>query len=296
MNAAAANASDYREHQLVRVMKHFVHLLSVAACGLIAFTLAYAATDVLSVVNAVRIKECSTGKLLPLQSNAKLTQAAQLLAIGKTPHDAATAARYQATQLASIHFSGYNNGAQLTQTLRDHYCANLGDRNLQHIGIAERGNEIWILLGAQLNAPQDAQAASKRVLELVNDARGRARHCGSQSFPATLPLTLNSRLAAAAQTHSDDMAKYSYLEHQGRDGSSPAQRVTRAGYAWSHAGENIAGGAGSPDEVVAGWLKSAGHCANIMSPAFSEMGVAYALSDDDYGIYWTQLFAAPRRN
>jgi len=46
--------------------------------------------------------------------------------------------------------------------------------------------------------------------------------------------------------------------------------------------------------VVAGWLASPGHCANLMNPAFSELGAGYAVDPkSDAGIYWTALFGAP---
>ena len=48
------------------------------------------------------------------------------------------------------------------------------------------------------------------------------------------------------------------------------------------------------DKVVAGWLASPGHCANLMTPAFSELGAGYAVDPkSDAGIYWTALFGAP---
>jgi len=278
--------------RLQALVKFFRLLLLVAMSSLLQANSVHAAVDVVAIVNSLRNNGCGA-KLAPLASNTKLNQAATQLMRGKSPHDAARAADYQAMQLASIQLSGYTNELALKQILREHYCATLGDRNLQHIGIAQRDGETWILLGVQLQVPQDPQAAADRVLDLVNEARSHGHSCGSQNFVATAPLALNSLLTAAAQAHSDEMARYSYLEHKGRDGTTPAQRVTTIGYAWSHTGENIAGGPGSPEDVVAGWLKSPGHCANIMSPKFTEMGVAYALSNDDYGIYWTQVFAAP---
>jgi uncharacterized protein YkwD len=91
------------------------------------------------------------------------------------------------------------------------------------------------------------------------------------------------------------MAKYSLMGHQGRDGSSPAQRVTRAGYQWTAVGENVAAGPGTAEEVMADWLASSGHCANIMSAQFSEMGAAFVVNAQDaYGVYWTLSLAAPR--
>lgn len=146
---------------------------------------------------------------------------------------------------------------------------------------------------AARHAPGDQQTTGMRVLQLVNEARSQARNCGSQWFAAATPLTMNSLLTAAAQAHSMDMAKHAYFNHEGRDGSTPAQRITRVGYHWSQIGENIAAGIHSADEVVAGWLTSPAHCVNIMTAAFTEMGIAHAPSGDDYGIYWTQVFATP---
>ena len=50
-----------------------------------------------------------------------------------------------------------------------------------------------------------------------------------------------------------------------------------------------------PEDAVAGWIKSPGHCANLMNPAFAEMGVAFAIdAASDMGIYWAQAFGTPR--
>lgn len=46
---------------------------------------------------------------------------------------------------------------------------------------------------------------------------------------------------------------------------------------------------------MAAWIKSPEHCANLMNPAFTEMGVAFAIDrKSELGVYWTQEFAAPR--
>jgi uncharacterized protein YkwD len=122
------------------------------------------------------------------------------------------------------------------------------------------------------------------------------RHCGAKYFGPAAPLTLSAPLTHAALEHSLDMAKHGEFDHRGHDGSSPAARVERAGYgAHRLVGENIAGGAMSAPEVVAGWLASAPHCENIMDGRFTQIGVAYAATTDtDVGMYWTQDFAAPR--
>jgi hypothetical protein len=70
--------------------------------------------------------------------------------------------------------------------------------------------------------------------------------------------------------------------------------VTRAGYQWTAVGENVAEGPGTAEDVMAGWLASSGHCANIVSPRYSEMDVALVVNDqDDDGVYWTLGLAAP---
>ena len=92
------------------------------------------------------------------------------------------------------------------------------------------------------------------------------------------------------------MARNNYFSHSGRDGSSPAQRVERAGYRYRATGENIAAGAQmTAENAVAGWIKSPPHCVNLMSPAYTEMGVAFAVDPrSDMGVYWTQAFGTPR--
>ena len=84
------------------------------------------------------------------------------------------------------------------------------------------------------------------------------------------------------------------MSHNGHDGSSPAERVTRSGYRWRLVGENLAVGITTPEEVVSGWIGSPHHCENLMSPGFSQMAVAFAVNSASRGgIFWTQVFAAP---
>lgn len=141
----------------------------------------------------------------------------------------------------------------------------------------------------------------EEVLLLVNEARAAARSCGSAgSFEATSPLTMNGALTCAARLHSLDMYERDFFSHDNPDGVSPSQRVTDAGYEWGATGENIAYGYGSPDQVMEGWLDSDGHCSNIMSDNYTEIGVGYFPGDAGGGRfarnahYWTQNFGAPR--
>lgn len=148
---------------------------------------------------------------------------------------------------------------------------------------------------AHADASADARAVGQKVLALVNQARSRGAQCGGKTFARAAPLRLSPSLERAAAAHARDMADHRYLSHDGRDAASVADRVTRAGYRWRAVGENIAAGARTPEAVVKGWLESPGHCANIMNADYREMGVAYAVNAEaNPGIYWTQVFAAPR--
>ncbi len=133
------------------------------------------------------------------------------------------------------------------------------------------------------------------VGRLVNEARATARSCGTTPYPAAPALSMNDLLVRSARAHSQDMAANGYFSHTGLDGSQPWDRMSAAGYVWSAAGENIAAGQPTPQQVINAWLTSSGHCANIMSDSFTEIGVGHAYSASaPYGHYWTQNFGSNR--
>jgi len=158
-----------------------------------------------------------------------------------------------------------------------------------------------IALGGAAQAREAVPASAKpaavqqRVLQLVNEARARGRRCGGEQFPAVAPLVLSQQLADAAKVHAQDMARREYFEHQAPDGSEPKDRVRRSGYRYRLTGENIAFGPESAEEVVAGWLGSPGHCANIMDARFRDIGIAVATGRKRGHIYWVQEFGLPAR-
>ncbi|MEJ0098673.1 MAG: CAP domain-containing protein [Pseudomonadota bacterium] len=131
------------------------------------------------------------------------------------------------------------------------------------------------------------------ILGLVNQARTQGRTCGGTPFAPSSPLLLSNELYRAARRHARDMAMRNYFAHQGRDGSSPKDRVQHEGYKLRLTGENIAFGPDSIAEVVDGWLASPGHCANIMDPRFRDMGVAVALGSKRGHFYWVQELGEP---
>jgi uncharacterized protein YkwD len=117
-------------------------------------------------------------------------------------------------------------------------------------------------------------AFNQDLLVRVNAARATARMCGSKNYPAVAALAWNTKLEAAARAHNQDMLDHDFFDHPGSDGSSPGDRMKTQGYKFSTWGENIAWGQSTSQIVMDAWLKSAGHCENIMNANFTEIGVA----------------------
>ncbi|WP_333773739.1 CAP domain-containing protein [Streptomyces sp. IBSBF 3136] len=134
---------------------------------------------------------------------------------------------------------------------------------------------------APASAAPAASGVAARIVALVNAERAKVG-CSA--------LTLNPTLTKVAQAHSQDMAAHQNMSHTGSDGSSPGDRITGAGYDWSTYGENVAYGYGTPEAVMAGWMSSPGHRANILNCAFKEIGVGLAQPNS----YWTQDFGTAR--
>ncbi len=206
-------------------------------------------------------------------------------------------ANYHAVASASVQISGVTDSGAIDHIVGRQFCSASTEPDFREIGAFRRGTDVWIALAQPFVPPlaRDAPAISRRVLELTNAARAHARRCGGTYFPAVGPLSLNAALDQAALEHSRDMAAHSYMDHTGRDGSSPADRITRTGYKWRMVGENLASGIMTPEGAVDGWVHSPHHCANLMTARFTEMGLAFAVnSSTDAGVYWTQTFGTTR--
>ncbi len=129
-------------------------------------------------------------------------------------------------------------------------------------------------------APGDEDTLSAyeaEVVRLVNDAR---RENGLQ------PLTASEELSNIARIKSQDMVDQHYFSHTSPTYGTPFQMLTSFGVTYRSAGENIAYGQRTPQEVVSTWMNSPGHRANILNASYTEIGVGYVAS----GNYWTQLF------
>ncbi len=171
--------------------------------------------------------------------------------------------------------------------------------------------------GAQTHSeeknPSDYEAYKAVALDAINAARAEGRTCGKYGYMSPAPaVSWNDHLYASSLEHSRDMALSNTFSHTGSGtesdatakalhpgtGSRVAERIEHNGYGeWRRYGENIAAGT-SMDEVeeaMAGWLKSPGHCKNIMNPKFEEVGMAlYYHKKSHYRYYWTQDFATAK--
>jgi uncharacterized protein YkwD len=254
--------------------------------------------QLMAALSEARSRGCASGAKAPaLRPAAALDEAARRIARGRDPMQAARSAGYRATRIFHASFSGYGSAAAVAQAMRERYCSALTDPGLREAGAHREGNAWWVILASPYDVPRlaDAPVVAQRVLALTNEARPHPRRCGAREFAAAPPLAANALLERAAQSHASDMATHDFVEHQGRDGSTASQRMTRAGYRFQDAGENIAAGLVSPEEVVQDWLKSPEHCASIMEPSFTEMGVAFAVNMQSSAvIYWAQVFGRPR--
>jgi uncharacterized protein YkwD len=232
-----------------------------------------------------------------LREDPKLRDAAARLARGSALKSALDASGYRAQRSVEWRLTGTSSPQAVTQYLVRSQCGSLRDPALTDAGVVRNGGNYWIVAAVPFAPPPQADAAgvASRVLALVNEARAQPRRCGSESFQPAGPLKLDPALTRAAAVQADAMAAGSFLEHQGRDGSTPADRATRAGYNWRSVGENIAMGQTTPERVVQDWLKSPEHCANIMAPVFQDMGIAFAVRpSSEGGIYWAQTFGRTR--
>jgi uncharacterized YkwD family protein len=120
-------------------------------------------------------------------------------------------------------------------------------------------------------------AFEKQVVELTNAERAKQ---------GLAPLTLDTELSKVARTKSQDMKDKNYFDHNSPTYGSPFDMMKSFGVSYKSAGENIAQGQTTPEQVVQAWMDSQGHRENIMNSSFTHIGVGYVAS----GNYWTQMF------
>ena len=117
----------------------------------------------------------------------------------------------------------------------------------------------------------------QQVFELTNQERAKN---GLQ------PLQIDYELSRVAREKSRDMQVNNYFDHNSPVYGSPFDMIQSYGISYRTAGENIAKGQRTPEEVVNAWMNSPGHRENILNSSYTHIGVGYV----EQGNYWTQQF------
>ncbi|MFG2600091.1 CAP domain-containing protein [Streptomyces sp. NPDC048462] len=127
-------------------------------------------------------------------------------------------------------------------------------------------------------APPAGTSAQAAVLSLVNQERAKV---------GCSPVTASGPLTSLAQDFSDDMAARGFFDHTDPDGKTPWDRAAKAGVD-GLGGENIARGQADAQAVMAAWMDSDGHRANILNCDYKTLGVGVHFGAG--GPWWTQDF------
>lgn len=115
--------------------------------------------------------------------------------------------------------------------------------------------------------PFTTNVSNQALLQLTNTERSRNKQ---QS------LTLSKDLSEAAAAKAKDMVKKNYWSHTSPDGKSPWVFVVDSGYAYTKAGENLAYGFLTNEQIVAGWMNSSSHRANMLDSNYRDVGFGFA--------------------
>ena len=144
-------------------------------------------------------------------------------------------------------------------------------------------------------APDNLEAIREATLCLVNQERARDNE---------LPLRISARLTEVAQEHSEDMVVGNYFSHTTPSGETQLERVLASGYIPNSQvgytiGENIAWGTlylATPSSIVAAWIASPEHLANILDGEYRETGMGIdaaappSLAEGEPGAIYSQEF------
>ncbi|MEK3720492.1 CAP domain-containing protein [Paenibacillus sp. FSL H8-0034] len=127
--------------------------------------------------------------------------------------------------------------------------------------------------------PADKTSASspyeQQILQLVNKQRTDA---------GLGALMMDDKLSQMALAKAQDMYNNNYFDHNSPTYGSPFQMMDKFQISYNTAGENIAKGQTSPEQVMNDWMNSPGHRANILNNTYTKIGVGY------YNGEWVQEF------
>ena len=142
--------------------------------------------------------------------------------------------------------------------------------------------------------PEDLIHGSQAVPASVDPATAAREISAYRQARGLSPVTLDPKLMAIANSHSQAMARTGRMAHVVSGEGSFERRLTAGGYDAAIAAENVAAGHRNLDEALAGWKASPGHNANLLKPGVTQMGIAVAFSPNSkFGNFWTVVLATP---
>lgn len=147
-------------------------------------------------------------------------------------------------------------------------------------GTTENSESDKIESGNNESIEASSSDEANQVLQLVNAERKK------QGLSA---LTLSKELTSIANTKAKDMSVNRYFDHRSPTYGTPFEMLQKFGVSYKSAGENIAAGQKTPEQVMESWMNSSGHRANILNKSYTELGVGF-YAGGSYDTYWVQLF------
>ncbi len=165
------------------------------------------------------------------------------------------------------------------------------------VALAPRTDQEGVGAGKECPGAADLPSADGTA---ANDAATLCLINNERTARGMVALTPDPKLAAAAKAFAASMVKERFFSHTGVDGSTLTSRVKKTGYMtgkWT-VGENLAWGSGelaTPNAIVAAWMDSPGHRANILTPGFRHIGLALEMgtpNGEDEGATYVNEFGA----
>lgn len=224
----------------------------------------------------------------------------------------------QTSNKASLQYQWIRNEKTLATTEAFTYVpTTLGSHELTFVvqdatGASSVDKMYVIVSNEEINTsiPAISKSTVNQYLSVVNQARSVPQDCGTQgTWASASPVIWNDKLYSSAYEHMQDLIVSQTFSHDGSGGesdwsgyplgikSTQVERAENYGYEWSRLGENLGGGASidTAEKIVEAWLESDSHCANLMNPHFTEMGMV-KITDETalYTNYWGQNFGTPK--
>jgi len=124
---------------------------------------------------------------------------------------------------------------------------------------------FFVMVFSASSVAEEHNLTAGRILKLVNEDRAES---------GLSQLSLNPTLSLAAFAKAEDMISKNYFAHESPEGNKPWTWFKALGYNYVYAGENLALGYSDPQDLEQSWMSSPSHRANILSPYYSEVGLA----------------------